>query len=591
MMPLSTDLSGSSPPVHPPTSRSTRSSAYMPITPRHGATKPVSTMNVLITIAICLQVYQIYLNTPHHTPLAVDHRAKTLTASFYDFPKGQRRAFDPQAFGTYNNPYGEDNHQGNNNNNLNPSFSYPNQDLVPEQQADEVLQLQRQLDFVRQQREQYANNGKSNTGASRNWNDHAASKDKYKIDPDDVLKYRDQLVNAMPIFRDNDDDDAVANRTTEAPFQYSKYNYSLPAVRTNYTLPTQPIPSNESNIAVIILSARSNFERRQVIRETWKQNHTNVLFVIGGPEPDNHHDKDMSNHNSTSYRLFREQQTYADLLDTIHPDTYRGLPYKLHYAVQWIAQHPKMKHIQWILKADDDVLVRLHTLQYYVLRKFNPTIPMVIGRMEPNSKPHRTGKWAEDPKFDGDQYPPWAYGSTGYVMSRPIADYLASSSSPSSLYYYQGEDVSLGIWLYQSPLDITWIDSPDFNLEHAKWFNHKYSVVIGHDLSPEAIREVFDKWKDPPMLLDHYHTNHAKQKGRIYQVQQKIWDEEVAAYYDESLNDAFFNEFDLFYRDRNQEGSNEYENNDSSKYKHSHDNEEALNPWGEREGDTQARRR
>jgi Galactosyltransferase len=324
-------------------------------------------------------------------------------------------------------------------------------------------------------------------------------------------------------YGDGNDDQSAGNTTKppELPFQPSKYNYSLTPVRTPWNLPTTPKPAmDDSNICIVVLSCRSNFEQRQAIRETWGQNQTNIFFIIGGPEPDNQNDKDWKDPNSTSTRLWKENELYGDLLDTIHPDTYRGLPYKLFYAVQWIATHKDMQHIQWILKADDDVVVRPNTLRYYVTRNLNPLAAIVIGRIEPNSTPHRTGKWAEDPRWpEGVEYPPWAYGSTGYVMSRPVFQYIAAQQS---LYFYQGEDASLGIWLYESPLDVSWIDSPDFDVHSSQeYYDHSYSVVIGHDVSPERMRQLYGKWKDPQNIEETIHSNHTNTKGRIFNLELK----------------------------------------------------------------------
>ena len=324
---------------------------------------------------------------------------------------------------------------------------------------------------------------------------------------------------------------ANTTHTKNLPFQRSKYNYSLPAIRTTDTLSTPPKPSRSqgasSNLAVIVLSARANFDRRQAIRETWGRHHPHVFFVIGGPAGsqlmNNGADADVNddmNRTAVTARLFEEQQQYEDLLDTIHPDTYRGLPYKLDFAITWIGQHEGMKHIQWLLKVDDDVVVRLNTLEYHILRNFNASSPSVIGRIEPNSKPAIDGKWAEDPRMELATYPPWAYGSTGYVLSRPVMDYIASHPS---LYYYQGEDVSLGLWLYESDLDVAWIDVPGFRVLKL-WHDQQYSVVLGHDLSTEAMRNVFGSWKDPKPTssgtLTRPSSNHdANQRGFVYYYQ------------------------------------------------------------------------
>jgi len=334
----------------------------------------------------------------------------------------------------------------------------------------------------------------------------------------------------MVVHDNYDDSNNIQNDTyTEAPFLASEYNYSLPAKRNQDTLPTEPKISTVSEpsfnlVAVIVLSGRTNFERRQTIRETWARGHSNVYFVIGGSRPsssvgdeqnnNNNNDNDsQENRTAVTSKLFQEQERYRDMLDTIHPDTYRSLPYKLDYAITWIGKHERMKHVQWILKVDDDVVVRLNALVYHVLRKYDASVPTVIGRIEPASTPHRTGKWAEDPKMDLSTYPPWAYGSTGYAVSRAVVDYVASQTS---LYYYQGEDVSLGLWLYESDLDVAWIDFPGFCL-HQAWYNHQHSVVIGHSLDIETMRTLYDKWKDPiPSTVQIRHANHTKERGFIY---------------------------------------------------------------------------
>ena len=97
-----------------------------------------------------------------------------------------------------------------------------------------------------------------------------------------------------------------------------------------------------------------------------------------------------------------------------------------------------------------------------LLRKYNPTIPIMIGRVERSSTPHLHGKWAESPEYTkryGEYYPPWAFGSAGHVISRPIADYIATAP-PSKLSFWQGEDVSIGVWLYDSPLEVIFVDAP-----------------------------------------------------------------------------------------------------------------------------------
>lgn len=452
----------------------------------HRAWKPVHTMNVLLFIGVMLQLVQIY-----RTPVAT---IATTTSTTTPVIHSGAKEF-PAIMPSINSPR-----------DLRTSFGLHQANAVSLQQ--ELARAVGEHENTQIEQQQNQDPEQVQPLLTKRYDLNGWILDQENADQKNFFPFDSEYTDDM-------EDSPEQLPESELPFQPAEYNYSLPATRTIYTLPTEPRPTNDSNVAAIVLSARYNFDRRQAIRESWAKGHRNVYFVIGGPCHEE--DRDRTNPNSTSSRLWQEQTRFGDMLDTIHPESYRGLPYKLHYAIRWIGQTPEMKHIQWVLKVDDDVVVRLHTLQYYVLRQFNPLTPMVIGRLEPHSTPHRTGKWAEDPKMGLETYPPWAYGSTGYVMSRSVIDYVASQES---LYYYQGEDVSLGLWLYVSPLDVAWMDAPYFSLqrnlktqEHN--IDHKYSVVIGHDLSVEALNEVFERWKDPKIL---WNASHANEKGFISSV-------------------------------------------------------------------------
>ena len=259
------------------------------------------------------------------------------------------------------------------------------------------------------------------------------------------------------------------------------YNYSIPAVKTNTTLPLPAASHSNDLMVVIVLSSRSNHLHRQAIRETWASNHS-VYFVVGG----------MARNESSSIQeqLVKESKQYGDIIDSILPESYMSLPYKLHFAYQWVVN--SMTHVKWILKADDDTVVRVGTLQHALLDLYNPDLPIVLGRIVPHALVNRKGKWAEF-QYSRNVYPYWPQGSRGHVVSRPVASYIASQRN---LTYYQGEDTSLGIWLDDSPLNVWWIHSPFFQ-NHAQCQDEN-ALVIGHKLGPDDIRSCFerlDEWK------------------------------------------------------------------------------------------------
>ena len=148
--------------------------------------------------------------------------------------------------------------------------------------------------------------------------------------------------------------------------------------------------------------------------------------------------------------LEQEFQAHGDLLDTIHPESYFSLPYKLQFAYHWI--YTNYRHDarwEWILKVDDDILVHTITkLQNDVLRPLNGyTQPIVVGNIVHNSKVSKIGKWAEhvypgrahfSPNVNQvvrlPYYPYWPKGSCGHVVSRVVAEYVAQKFHP----FHQG---------------------------------------------------------------------------------------------------------------------------------------------------------
>jgi hypothetical protein len=104
---------------------------------------------------------------------------------------------------------------------------------------------------------------------------------------------------------------------------------------------------------------------------------------------------------------------------------------------------------------------------------------------------NREGKWAEL-AYAKVYYPYWPQGSAGHVVSRATAKYISDYSE--SLHRYQGEDVSIGIWMDEAAKkdaknhlkDITYIQAKRMISNGGTQLcgNPKY-LMIGHGLSPE----------------------------------------------------------------------------------------------------------
>jgi len=176
-------------------------------------------------------------------------------------------------------------------------------------------------------------------------------------------------------------------------------------------------------------------------------------------------------------------------------DIYRSLPAKLKSGYRWAIQnHPDA---EWFLKIDDDSYVRVESLsnylQEFVNKNADPLLhPVVIGNIKPHNEPFRKGKWKEDSHFKGRFYPKFPTGSWGHIVSRPVADYVSENSE--ELYEYQGEDVSLAIWLDESPLKnkVKWIRGNSF-MSNKEDCTIAKKVVMGHNFNDYDLKYCFEK--------------------------------------------------------------------------------------------------
>lgn len=84
------------------------------------------------------------------------------------------------------------------------------------------------------------------------------------------------------------------------------------------------------------------------------------------------------------------------------------------------------------------------------------------------------------------------------MVNRKVAGYIVENKD--TLYEYQGEDTSLGIWLNESPFkkDLFYQDSKAFT-NNANCHNQE-AVIIGHQLSGQHIRKCY-KSKDETLRL------------------------------------------------------------------------------------------
>ncbi|XP_053769400.1 UDP-GalNAc:beta-1,3-N-acetylgalactosaminyltransferase 2 isoform X2 [Desmodus rotundus] len=139
--------------------------------------------------------------------------------------------------------------------------------------------------------------------------------------------------------------------------------------------------------------------------------------------------------------LLREESSVNDdiiFVDVV--DTYRNVPAKLLNFYKWTVEATSF---DLLLKTDDDCYIDLEAVFSRIAHKNLDGPNFWWGNFRWNWAVDRTGKWQEL-EYPSPAYPAFACGS-GYVVSRDIVHWLASNAG--RLKTYQGEDVSMGIWM------------------------------------------------------------------------------------------------------------------------------------------------
>lgn len=320
------------------------------------------------------------------------------------------------------------------------------------------------------------------------------------------IKKRIQIMD--PYLQKNDTFQYTTRQHKYSDAKYAGQNASHASMlsNTSHTQINTFLPRMTQNkLIIIVLSARKDFKIRSVIRETWAKNHDNVFFVLGKPcfIPETYRNpytctvrnayiQQTSSAWNDSVKeedemILQENDRFHDIIyaDTI--DVYRHLPQKLKAAYHWVVQNT---NAEWILKIDVDCVVRVASLEKFLLTHFNAQkLSVIAASINLNSVVGRSGKWAEYSDFINTTYPPWPNGA-GHVVSRPIAAYI--SENRNTLFNAQGEDVALGIWMHGAPFQksINWVKSDKF-IPHSGNCKDRNALVVGHQISPLAMKQCF----------------------------------------------------------------------------------------------------
>lgn len=139
---------------------------------------------------------------------------------------------------------------------------------------------------------------------------------------------------------------------------------------------------------------------------------------------------------------------------------------------------------KWFLKVDDDCYFNDRNILNGIM-KYDPNDYIVIGSIAKGFSVHRSGKW-EERDYIKKKYPPFPIGSSGHLSSRALVSGIVSRMD--ELYEYQGEDISMGIWINDFFPQTKIINKRD-RMGGKSSCNHK-SWVCGHDLTASDFKKM-----------------------------------------------------------------------------------------------------
>ncbi|GFS36935.1 UDP-GalNAc:beta-1,3-N-acetylgalactosaminyltransferase 2 [Nephila pilipes] len=173
-------------------------------------------------------------------------------------------------------------------------------------------------------------------------------------------------------------------------------------------------------------------------------------------------------------RLRIEIEEKNDIFIASVMDTYRSLPAKLLEFYKWLHLN---YDFTFVLKTDDDSVLDISRLLKQLMEdsRLKYGQPWLWSNFRKNWPVNYIGKWT-DYDYQSSVYPTFPCGAA-YVMSRQIVQWLVLNAE--TLHNYQGEDVSMGIWL--SAINPEFIEDENFECDvrcHHKSYNR---AQLGYD--------------------------------------------------------------------------------------------------------------
>ncbi|KAG1713911.1 Lactosylceramide 1,3-N-acetyl-beta-D-glucosaminyltransferase [Nymphon striatum] len=183
--------------------------------------------------------------------------------------------------------------------------------------------------------------------------------------------------------------------------------------------PRNVCQNSSIKIVFCIKSAVQNFERRQIVRNTWaselrKNSKFRVVFIIGHADGYVEMNKQF---------LDYEIKTFKDIVKGNFLDTYRNITLKSVFLLSWANKF--CPNVDYVMSMDDDTYINNDNLIAYLDSK-RQFLNFLAGYTLENKTPFRSplSKWyASYQSYPDNVYPKFAMGA-GYIMSSDVVSKL-----------------------------------------------------------------------------------------------------------------------------------------------------------------------
>ncbi|KAG8235631.1 hypothetical protein J437_LFUL014889 [Ladona fulva] len=319
---------------------------------------------------------------------------------------------------------------------------------------------------------------------------------------------------------------SLVHRTLTFDHPVISNDYNLLIDLTEFDFLINHYPCNDSNglsqdsstlILVLVHSNPNNWEKRQVIRQTWgswshfavEDVSLSLLFLLG----------EVSS-KSLQQKIIEEDQMNEDIIQGYFFDSYRNLTYKHVMGLKWATYF--CSQANYVLKTDDDVFVNIPALVRYLSDPFSsnnlkafPKKYILCSRQD-QARVRRSyrSKWHVKPREYGSSvYPSYCSGSMILYSYKVVTQlYQRAQVTP----YFWIDDVHVSGTLV-AQLNITQTDVGDLmltedqvnylsqdNVHHMwlqwwvndkkkSWRKVKDKFLFASELEPNVIRKIWER--------------------------------------------------------------------------------------------------